>query len=166
MKRIVVGVDGSPESKRALLQAIEEGRLRRAQVDAVYVFEPPRRSLSDSLIGLPYGRPPGAREISPYDHEQEMIRSDEQAAATARATIEPFIDAALESDPGPRPGLVVVSHDNPAEALIDQARLAELLVIGTRGLGGIKGMLVGSVAQHCIQHARCPMLILPPETAT
>jgi nucleotide-binding universal stress UspA family protein len=163
MERIVVGVDGSPESKRALLRAIEEGRLRGATVDAVYVFEPPRRTLADSLIGLPYGRPPGGGEISPYDHEQEMVRSGEQATDNARAAIERFIDAALESDLGPRPGLVVLAHESPAEALIDQSRVADLLVIGTRGLGGFKGMLVGSVAQHCIQHARCPMLILPPE---
>jgi len=56
-----------------------------------------------------------------------------------------------------------VAAEHPAEALIEQSRAADLLVIGTRGYGGFKGMLLGSVARECIQHSHCPVLILPPE---
>ena len=61
MTRIVVGVDGSEHSVRALRRAVEEARLRDGHVEAVYVFEPPKPSWADSLIGLPYGRLPSSR---------------------------------------------------------------------------------------------------------
>lgn len=163
MARIVVGVDGSSHSIRALRRAVEEAKLRDGTVDAVYVFSPPKRDLGDDLISLPYGRMPSGGGISPdapAHHPPSRLREATQAAEAQLAS---FVDEAMAGVDGPRPRLVALADGHPAEALIERSHTADLLVIGTRGFGGFKGMLVGSVAHQCIQHARCPMLILPPE---
>ncbi len=61
--------------------------------------------------------------------------------------------------------LTTVVEGNPAAALLDAARDADLLVVGTRGRGGFKGLLVGSVSQQCTHHARCPVVVVPPGAA-
>ncbi len=163
MPRIVVGVDGSEHSKRALRRAVEEAALRDATLDAVHVFRPPRRAFADDLISLPIGIGVGMGPISPDDANDPRPNPDEQAAGTAYAALERFVADATEGMSGPKPGLVVIASDDPADALLDASRDADLVVIGTRGLGGFAGMLLGSVAHQCIQRCRCPMLILPPE---
>ena len=56
-----------------------------------------------------------------------------------------------------------MTHEgSPAEILIEASRDADLLVVGSRGLGGFKGLLLGSVSQQCSQHARCPIVIVGP----
>jgi nucleotide-binding universal stress UspA family protein len=163
MTRIVVGVDGSPHSKRALIRAIQEAQLRDGTVDAVYAFTPPKRALSDDLIGMSYGRMPAGGQISPDAPAHHPPSKLDEATAEAESQLKIFVDEALVGFDGPRPRLVVVPESHPAEALIDLSRAADLLVVGTRGLGGFTGMLVGSVAHQCIQHAKCPILVLPPE---
>jgi len=54
----------------------------------------------------------------------------------------------------------VVREGDPAQVLIDQADGADLLVVGSRGHGGFAEALLGSVSQHCVHHARCPVVIL------
>jgi nucleotide-binding universal stress UspA family protein len=49
---------------------------------------------------------------------------------------------------------------NPAQVLVDSSAHADLLVVGSRGLGGLKGMLLGSVGHHCAAHAHCPVVIV------
>ena len=161
--RIVVGVDGSAHSRRALKRAIEEAALRGGTVDAIYVFPPPHRPLSNSLIGLPYGAGSAARPVSPDAPAHHPPSPMEEAVARSEREMEQFVASVVDGSTGPVPRVVAVADAHPAGVLIDESRNADLLVIGTRGLGGFVGMLLGSVAQHCIQHARCPMLILPPE---
>ena len=48
-----------------------------------------------------------------------------------------------------------------AEALIRSTHPPDLLVVGSRGLGGFKGLLLGSVSTHCVQHASCPVVVVP-----
>jgi nucleotide-binding universal stress UspA family protein len=53
-----------------------------------------------------------------------------------------------------------VSDEHPSAALVRLSRGADLLVIGSRGLGGFRGLLLGSVGQQCVHHATCPVLIV------
>jgi nucleotide-binding universal stress UspA family protein len=156
--RIVAGVDGSPNSARALRRAVEEAALRDGSVEAVYAFPAPHRSVADELVRMPIGLGgPLSGGVSP-GHDEVRAAQDR-----ADSHLDHFIHQALEGVEGPRPEPVAVPSDHPAETLIDQSRGADLLVIGTRGHGGFTGMLLGSVAHQAIQHAKCPVLILPPE---
>lgn len=164
MTRVVVGVDGSEHSTRALQRAVAEAELRGGSVEAVYVYEPPRRTLSEDLISLPLGVGAGIshRSISPGGPAHSPPSPEVEAHAVAEARLERFVAEATAGLDGPVPRLVPLAGDHPAAALIAHAEDADLLVIGTRGLGGFAGMLLGSVAHQCIQHATCPVLILPP----
>ena len=56
-------------------------------------------------------------------------------------------------------------HGHPAEALIDRSADADLLVVGRRGQGGFKEMLLGSVSRDVVHHASCPVVVIPPSTS-
>lgn len=135
---IVVGVDGSEASTRALRWAVEEARLRDAHVLAVHVWLYPLVGTGSS------GVPPGYEEL----------RRD--ANAMLQAAVEAVADTAS--------GVAIerrVVEGIPADELIAAADNAEMLVLGSRGLGGFAGLLLGSVGQQCTHHARCPVVIVP-----
>lgn len=137
--RIVVGVDGSDSSKRALRWAVRQAELTGAAVEAVTAWDIPQ--FHGSLAWLP------------------PSSSDEGALeARARQELEDAVKEVLGSRP---PGEVrpVVRYGTPASVLLEAAREASLLVVGSRGLGGFAGLLLGSVAQHCAQHAACPVVV-------
>ncbi len=137
MSVIVVGVDGSETSKRALRWAIDEARLRHATVRAVEAWQ---YAVSDSWEGMP---------VNIYDTMEEGAQA-QLAEIVAEVAGE---DAkAVEQ---------VIALGAPASALLDASTDAELLVLGSRGLGGFKGLLVGSVSQQCVHHAVCPVVIIP-----
>jgi nucleotide-binding universal stress UspA family protein len=143
--RIFVGVDGSPGSVRALRWALEEAGLRQASVEAVYVF-PFRPYLGDAWT---YGMTP---QIPSDVVEAEQKEAEEHLAAV------------LDQHLGDFPGVDVGRHvlpGRPARKLLDLARDADLLVLGSRGHGGFKGLLLGSVSLQCVQHAECPVVIIP-----
>ena len=162
MTRIVVGVDGSRHSRRALRRAIDEGRLRDGTVDAVYVYEPPQRSVADDLISLPLGGAAALGAMSTDRPRNDPPSRQREAHLVAERRLAQFVEEAVDDVGRPTPRPVVIPDDNAAEALIGHAKGADLLIIGTRGLGGFAGMLLGSVAHQCIQRCACPMLILPP----
>ena len=56
---------------------------------------------------------------------------------------------------------VVVTTDEPARALIDRGAFADLLVVGSRGRGGFRGLVLGSVSLRCALQARCPVTVVP-----
>jgi nucleotide-binding universal stress UspA family protein len=141
--RIVVGVDGSPAADRALRWAIAEGQLRGATVCAVYVWDlPPGFGAAGPLLG---GSTFGSQGVEP----EELQRSAEQRLAEAVGAVAGF--AGVEQ-------LVLQGHS--AEVLVEQARSADLLVVGTRGHGELAGALLGSVSHACVQHASCPVVIV------
>jgi nucleotide-binding universal stress UspA family protein len=152
MGHIVVGVDGSPVAKQALAWAIDEGRLRRTLVQAVYVYE---HTPSWQLYA--YG-PEGTYAIPDEALAEQEPELAQAAEDRARRLVEGQLaefdlrDVEVEA--------TVVEDRRPARALVDQASDAELLVIGTRGRGGFSGLLLGSVSQQCAQHARCPVVIV------
>lgn len=133
--RIVVGVDGSGQAGAALRWAAEQAGLTGARIDAVIAWEYPLFSVGEVLL------PP---------HDPESMATRSLAAA---------VDEAL----GPDRAFdvrqrVVAGH--PARALIELAGGARLLVVGSRGRGGFAAALLGSVAQYCVQHAPCPVVVV------
>jgi nucleotide-binding universal stress UspA family protein len=140
---IVVGVDGSPESKEALRWALEEARLRDATVRAVHAW------------GNPYVFTPGFG--LPEDFELPALH---EAA-------EKLLNSTVVEVAGENPEVEVeqiVTEGPPGSVLVDAARDAVILVVGSRGHGGFVGLLLGSVSQQCAHHAPCPVLIVRSET--
>jgi nucleotide-binding universal stress UspA family protein len=91
------------------------------------------------------------------DHRQEGRERAEGHTQSARQT-------AAQSVPGITIETAVVEAP-PTQALMDASGEADTLVVGRRGLGGVRGLLVGSVSQYCAEHARCPVVVIP-ETET
>ena len=143
MSGIIVGVDGSGHSQRALEWAMKEAAIRHAPLTVLTVHE--------ALRGY-YG---GAT-LYPDDPART-----EEARVAAKAEAEEVL-AGLEE---PRPESVTVKavHGFPVEELINAAKDADMLVLGSRGAGGFSRLMMGSVAGQVTQHAHGPVVIIPPE---
>jgi nucleotide-binding universal stress UspA family protein len=137
--RIVVGVDGSGVARQALQWALEEARLRHATVDVVHAWRMP---YPDSYPVRTVSVPP-AVEV-----EQEARRILDAAVANAPGT------GSVRVEP-------ILACDSPARALIDTAKGADMVVVGSRGRGGFAGLLLGSVSQRVLHHASCPVVVIP-----
>lgn len=135
---VVVGVDGSASGLQAVEVAAREAAVRGGSLRIVHAFVWPmmRVPLGPSAMGPADG---GLRNIA--------NQTAEEAVARARAA-EPGIE--ISSD--------VVSGE-PLSVLTTESRGADLVVVGTRGMGGFTGLLVGSVAVHLAAHAECPVLV-------
>lgn len=137
--RILVGVDGSAGSRRALRWAVEEAAAHRSIVDAVMAWQSPY----DFAGGLYYVRG-DEREIA----EGAMQRLAEVVAEVGSDHPEVEIHpVALEGD--------------PAELLCAWSDEADLLVVGSRGLGRFARLALGSVSTKCAHHSHCPVVIVP-----
>jgi nucleotide-binding universal stress UspA family protein len=150
--RIVVGLDGSPGSRAALALAHQEARLRGAALHAVHVWRIP--------LGLSLPEP------SVAGHAPVSVADLDRLAERFRQQANELLEQMLVEELGQEPEVEVrreVVEANPAEALIEAARGADLLVVGSRGLGGFRGLLLGSVSQHVAQHAPCPVAIVPQD---
>jgi nucleotide-binding universal stress UspA family protein len=145
--RIVAGVDGTPSSLDALSWAIGQAVLTGATVDAVIAWRYPDLAASGG-----YGLvPPGA------DGSYGLPE-------IADKTLTEAISGTL----GPASGVHVrpwVIEGHAARALLDASVGAELLVVGSRGHGGFAEALLGSVSQHCVQHASCPVVVIRGQDA-
>jgi nucleotide-binding universal stress UspA family protein len=132
---IVVGVDGSPDARRALDWALSEARLRGGRCLLVHAYE------FGIVAPVPFAAP-----------EYEYIRA-----------VEETLDEELAFARGsgvPVEGRTVLG--GAAKALIDASQDADLLVVGSRGKGGFRGALLGSVSTACVHHAACPIVVIPP----
>ena len=133
---IVVGVDGSSVARNALEFAIEETRLRTGSLQVTYAYPVMDRHVTGST-GKDY-----------YDQvEADAKEFIEELMKTSPST--EGIDARWIGVPG-----------NPAEVLIEASREATLLVVGSRGVGGFMGLLMGSVSEQCVHHSHCPVLVV------
>lgn len=142
MTRIVVGVDGSHNGERALRWAVEEARLRDAELELVVAVPPAR--LFDAVTSAT------SREDLETSAESLMNRLLDEVVL-------PSVDTG---------GLTVhrtVRSADASEALVDAAADAQLLVVGARGRGGFRGLLLGSTAQQVVSHASCPVVVVVPE---
>ncbi len=140
MNRIVVGLDSSEGSERALRWALDEAELRGAELDLVHSFPPPEMVALPAVVTLP---------------------SDDEL----RKGAEEIIDEALARVGGPRdvPIVRTVRSGGAASVLCEVAEGADLLVVGARGLGGFRGLLLGSVTHQVVAHAPCPVVVTVPE---
>ena len=149
MGTIIVGIDGSASSDSALDWALAEARLRSSSLRAIHAWQTP---IGDTGLAVP-GFPAAGLPLE----QREELRSNYRRAAQSlldevlqRARKEPFLELDAK-----------IVEGSAAEILIAAAEAAELLVLGSRGRGAVAGLLLGSVSQHCVQHALSPVVILP-----
>ena len=136
-QRIVVGVDGSESSKAALRWAITQAELTGGSVEAVTAWHYPST----------YGLAPVGFDGGP-DFESDAKRVLTEALAEVSG-----LAPRVRVDP-------LVAEGHAAAVLLEAARGADLLVLGSRGHGGFTSALVGSVSLYCVLHAHCPVLVL------
>jgi nucleotide-binding universal stress UspA family protein len=137
---VVVGVDGSEGSLAALRWAARYGAATKTPVKAVLVWHYPTAAALPPVGQVPQ---PVATEVE--GEEKTALREALAKAApdTAGAQVH---------------GAILYGH--PAEALIEESSQADLLVVGRRGHGGFLGMHLGSVSQHCVNGAQCPVVVV------
>lgn len=149
METIVVGVDGSEESQRALQWAMPEARARGARVRAVHVWHHP----PDYVLQYPPSPPDLA--VAPVFRDRDQLEKE------AMELLDQTVTKAVGS--GPSVDIVQeIDEGSPADRLVRAAAAAdaELLVVGSRGLGGFRSLLLGSVSQQLAHHAPCPLVIV------
>jgi nucleotide-binding universal stress UspA family protein len=141
--RIVVGVDGSDHSLTALRWAMQAASLRAASLDVVHAWTCPYQ---------------GHPRFVPYEMTEEVLEQK------ARHLLHQSIDEA-----GPPPADVrvqpILVQGDAATVLLEEAKTADLLVVGSRGRGDFAGLLLGSVSRKCAEQASCPVAIAPRGTA-
>ncbi|RSM85137.1 universal stress protein [Kibdelosporangium aridum] len=140
-KPVVVGVDGSPASEAAVAFAYEEAARLQAPLVAVHAW-------SDML-------PASAFAIVPHAIDWPEIQTEELELLCERLAgwQEKYPDVQVDR---------IVVQDRPARSLLERARDAQLLVVGSRGRGGLAGLLLGSTSQALLHHAPCPVAVVQP----
>ena len=138
MQRIVVGIDGSVESLAALAWAMREAQLRDATLDVVHAWSYPVEAYMGGVAPVPsFGR--------------------EHFIDIATQVLD---DACKGFDPSSVELHRIVEKGPAAGRLLERARGATILVVGSRGRGGFAGLLLGSVSQQCAHHARGTVVIV------
>lgn len=128
--RVVVGVDGSEESRRAMTWALAEARRRGAELLVVHVWE-----YASGCYGVITDT-----EMAVRDDLARWVRDLDTAGVEVRT---------------------LLVEGRPARELTKAAEGADLLVVGSRGRGGMRSALLGSVSTGCIHHATCPVVVVP-----
>jgi len=146
MPGIIVGIDGSDHSRRALEWAIREAAVRHAPLT---VF-----TVQATLIGY-WGSP------VLYPGDEDLVEHGRKRAQEETDSVLEKIGVEL------RPSSVTVRAviGLPAEALLEAAADADMLVVGSRGAGGFKRLLMGSVSTQVAHHAPCPVVVIPDKNA-
>jgi nucleotide-binding universal stress UspA family protein len=140
MSGIVVGVDGSHHSARALEWAITEAALRHDSLTALAVSP-----VAASIFGL----------------SAQHYPADEQSRAQVQKATQEIVDQALAAHTGERPEVTVRAVSGlPADELIKATANADLLVVGARGAGGFGRLALGSVGTQVTHHALCPVVVV------
>jgi nucleotide-binding universal stress UspA family protein len=135
-RRIVVGIDGSLGSTRALQWALEEASIRSASVEGVYAWQYP---------------PVGTFIMGPTQGSRSVADEVVDAATDHAGRLAPDV-----------PFRAVARFDGAVPALLDASDGAELLVVGSQGHGRFERALLGSVAHQCARHARCAVVVARP----
>jgi nucleotide-binding universal stress UspA family protein len=143
MKTIVVGVDGSPASKVAVEFATREAAVHGVALRLVTAWEMPTSVLSGG--GVP-------TEL--YKSFEAAARTTVDEAAALAKTVEPSVVVETR---------VVEGH--AGNALVEESADAGLVAIGRRGHSGFAEFLLGSISHQVADHAKCPVVIVPPKPA-
>lgn len=139
-ERIVVGVDGSETAKLAARWAARETRLRGATLELVTAWEVAPVAYGYGYVAIP------------EDFLKDLTKAAEDTVAAALEVVR------AEAPEAEVQTKVVEGH--AASVLLEEAEGADLLVVGSRGLGGFRELVLGSVSQQCAHHARCPVVIV------
>lgn len=137
---IVVGIDGSDGSRRALRWALNEANLRGSAVEVVTAW--PSRDLMAKM---------------------EILDPDE-AQRAAQVAQQGVIDEELEKFAHPPMLSYELVHGDPVEILLRASSTAELLVVGSHNTSSIAHVMLGSVSEACARMAECPVVVLPMGT--
>ena len=141
IKLIIVGVDGSDQSRAALHWAYDEAAHHDASLTVLMTWEIPTLPMSP-----PYG------SLADADYPTQPRRD-------ALELLDRFVADLDERNPAVDVR-TAVEEGNPAEVPIERSKESDLLVVGSRGHGGFAGMLLGSVSQHLVAHASCPVVVI------
>lgn len=139
MARIVVGVDGSDHSRKALAWAVAEAKLRGATVEAVMAWHTPYMG-GTWAVAVPVDM--GEIEDS------------------YRAQLDEVVDAA-DTEGLAAPVERILVNGSVTHSLLEAAKGADLVVVGSRGHGGFVGLLLGSVSHQVVAHSPCPVVVVP-----
>jgi len=141
-RRIVVGIDNSAGSAEALRWALAYARQTGGSVEAVTAWQVP------AMYAYAYGWTPTGID------DAGIIRYAEKSLNETVAQV-------LSAEDNTVAVTTRVIDGPAAQVLLAAGKGAELLVLGSRGHGAFAGMLLGSVSQHCVQHAACPTVVIP-----
>jgi nucleotide-binding universal stress UspA family protein len=142
MPGIIVGIDGSVHSDRALEWAMKEAAIRRVPLTVITVAH----ALAGYWGAVPY----------PGDHA--MAEKARQAVAEAVEKAK-----ARLGDTGPASITIKAVTGIPAEEILNAAEGTDMIVVGSRGAGGFARLLLGSVSSQITHHAHCPVVVIPTE---
>ena len=139
---VVVGVDGSALSAQAVGAAFEEASFRGAELVAVHVW---------SDLGTAAFEDPRAAALAPqsFEEEEHAVLSESLAG-----WCEKYPEVVVRRE---------IYLDNPRGRLLEWSARAQLVVVGSRGRGGFRGMLLGSTSNTLIANAQCPVMVVRPE---
>ena len=137
---IIVGVDGSEGSRRALRWGLAEARLRGHALEVITAW--PSRDLV----------------------AKAQLLDANETQQVAAATQQRVIDEELSDFPNPPSVSYQVVHGDPVEALLTASSSAELLVVGSHNTSTISHVMLGSVSEACARMAECPVVVLPMGT--
>ena len=138
---IVVGVDGSEGGAAALEFAAGEAALRHARLRIVTAWE-----LPVSGLGADFAPPMDAGTLDAFRIRAEQVADDGLAIAKK-------LQPSLEVE-------ALAAVGQPADVLLEQSSDAHLIVVGRRGFGGFKSLLLGSVSQQVVHYATCPVVVV------
>jgi nucleotide-binding universal stress UspA family protein len=162
--RIVVGVDASPNARRALAWAAAEARLRQAVLQVVHAYHAKNlgapvyfgsQHTRDAAVGAA-GEP--QPELTASVHRRQAF--EEAVRSQADELLEALLGELGKTVSGVEVQRTVVDQ-HPAEALVQLSVDADLLVVGSRGRGGFSELLLGSVSHAAVLHAVCPVVVVP-----